>query len=276
MIKRLFIIVIVALCANLKSFAQPQKVTTPDGKATIIVKNSDEHETRVTDEESEVQARIKHSLAFEVLGRELTQRERDNYGDSLSKEDLKNVLAGEQRLTIVRALITVEAEDSIKYVLDVYNISKLQTYSELIIFFSDLIEKYGSVKVGMDSEYVYNTKDAKEAFKKAASKAYETVFGVPEDKQNKDQIFNFLSQSNAFTYSKMIQSLMETITPDIKKQILFNALEEVGRSDLKTNDTFVNKLLEQRFTHANLMELFKGLKNTAPPQPAQGKNLQKK
>ncbi len=269
------------LCTNLQSIAQEPTATN----ATVTIEDEDTGEQKTIkvqqdqqpqEGEPETQLRVKHGLAFEVLGRELTERERNNYGDSLSRADLKNILAGEQRLAIVRALITVGADDSVKGVLAVYPVSKLQTYSELVERFSGLIEKYGSVKVGIESEYVYNIKDAGQAFKKAASKAYETVFGIPEDKQNKDRIFTFLTQSNALTYSKMIQVLMQTITPEIKKQILFSALDQTGRPDLKTNNKFVQKMLAQQFTYANLMELFKELKNTTPTQPAQGKNLQKK
>ena len=293
-LKKLFpielIIVTVLLCANLQSFAQTEPASSEE-KATVTVTGDNGQEDTVettnqqqdettknedTNKGIETQARTKHSLAYEILGRELTRREKDNYGDGLSTTDLKNILAGEQRLVIVRALITVGADDSVKGVLDVYPVSKLQTYSELVERFSGLTEKYGSVKAGIESEYVYNIKDDGQAFKKAASKAYETVFGIPEDKQNKDQIFNFLTQSNALTYSKMIQVLMKTITPDVKKQILFNALDQIGRSDLKTSDKFVKKMLAQQFTYANLMKLFQELKDTAPAQPAQEKDIQKK
>ena len=249
------VLVVLYTYTGLQSIAQPEELTPPENP------------------EAKTQTRAKHSLSYEVLGRELTEREKESYRDTLSKEDLKNILSGEQKLAIVRALITVGEKDSIKDVLSIYNISKLQTYSELVDYFNGLIEKYGSVRTGIEDEYVYNIKDNRQAFEKAASKAYETVFGVPEDNQNKDQIFTFLTQSNALTYSKMIQTLMQTITPDIKKQILFNALDQIGRSDLKTNDKFVTKMLEQQFTYKNLMGLFKELKQTAPLQE---KNIQKK
>ena len=261
MIKRFIIIIIIAVfCTHLQSIAQTEQKTTSDGKATVTVTDEGEEST-------EAPTKDKHSLAFEVLGRELTQREKDNYGNNLGEEDLKNILAGEQRLAIVRALITVDSEDSVKDVLNIYQVSKVQTYSELVDFFSRLIEKYGSVKAGIESEYIYNIKDNEQAFRKAASKAYETVFGIPEDKQNKEQIFTFLTQNNALTYSKMIQTLMQTITPKMKKEILFSALKEVGREDLKTNDQFVNKMLEQDFTYENLIKLFEELKKTAPARP---------
>lgn len=211
-------------------------------------------------------------MAFDVLGRELTKREKEAYGEHLSKHDLKNILAGEQRLAIVRALITVGEENSTKQVLNVYSVSELKTYSELVEFFTGLKEKYGSVKTGIESEFVYNITDNDQAFKKAASRAYETVFGIPEDKQeNKEQTATFLTQSKATTYSKMVQTLMQTLTPDLKKQLLFNALDQIGRPDLKTNENFVNKLMEQEFTHEHLMELFKELQGTAPAQPAKEK-----
>ena len=279
MIQRLIIIVIAVLCINLQCIAQSEPVPSPatvtnektGEEGAVTTDEQPQEETTTEDTEKEIQAKVKHTLAYEVLGRELTQREKDTYGDSLTKEDLKNILAGEQKLAIVRALITLDSEDSTKDVLNVYHISKVQTYTELVSYFSGLIEKYGSVKTGIESEYVYNIKDNEQAFRKAASKAYETVFGIPEDKQNKEQIFNFLIQSNALTYSKMIRILMKTITPDIKKQMLFNALENIGRPDLKTNDKFVKNMLEQEFTYKNLTELLKDLQGATPAQTVQGK-----
>ena len=276
MIKRLIIIIIAVLCANVQCIAQTEP-SVNEGKATVTVTDEDTgKEKSIEVENTETQERVKHSLAFQVLGRELTQREKDNYGDKSEKADLKNILAGEQKLAIVRALITVNSENSTKEVLNVYHISQVQTYIELVDYFSKLIERYGSVKDGIESEYVYNIKDDEQAFRKAAFKAYETVFGIPEDKQNKDQILTFLTQNNALTYSKMIQTLMQTITPEVKKQILFSALDKIGRPDLKTNEKFVQKMLEQDFTYEHLMELFKELRNSAPIQPAKGKNFQKK
>ena len=273
MIQKLIITIIVILCTNLQSIAQPDQPSTADQKSFVNVSNYEDTGQTLDKTnkpeglvETKTQTRTRHSLSYEVLGRELTDRERQSYGDTLSKDDLKNILSGEQKLAIVRALITVGEKDSIKDVLNIYNISKLQTYNELVDYFNGMIEKYGSVRTGIEDEYVYNIKDNRQAFEKAASKAYETVFGVPEDKQNKDQIFTFLTQSNALTYSKMILTLMKTITPDIKKQMLFNALDQVGRPDLKSNDTFITKMLEQEFTYTNLMELFKELKQTAPLQ----------
>ena len=65
----------------------------------------------------------------------------------------------------------------------------------------------------------------------------------------------------------MVETLKQTITPEVKKQILFSALDQVGRADLKTNDNFVNKMLEQDFTYENLIKLFEELRKTAPVQP---------
>ena len=279
MIYRLIIIIVVVLCTHLQCIAQEATVIikdkVTDQEQTLDVQNVQQASEEETPPEPETQLRVKHGLAFEVLGRELTQRERESYGDNLGKEDLKTILAREQQLTIVRALTIVNSVDYAGKFLEIYHVSKLQTYSELVDYFSRLTEKYGSVKAGIESEYVYNIKDNEQAFKKAAFKAYETVFGVPEDKQNKDQILTFLTQSNALTYSRMIETLMKTITPDIKNQILFNALDQVGRPDLKTNDKFIKKMLTQDFTYENLIELLKGLQQTAPAQPKQGKNLKK-
>ena len=281
LLKKLFLIQLIIvtsmLYTNLQSIAQPQQATHPD------VNTDREYVTETEGQQPEelitgaALLRVKHGLAFKILGRELTQRERDSYGDSLTEEGLKTILAREQRLVIVRALITV-GETDIKYALDAYpTSSRLQTYDKLVRSFYELIEKYGSVKTGIKLEYVENIKDSGEALKRAASRAYETVFGIPEDKQDKEQILPFLAQNNATTYSKMVQVLIQTITPEVKKQILLNALDQSERPDLKTNDKFVKKMLEQTFTHKELMKLFIELKETAPPaQPAQGKNLHNK
>ncbi len=277
--KIIYIIAILSLCISLKAYAQEPSLNNTS--VTVTDDNNGKEETiQVTGQQQEQvdkgtfqqAAKVKHSLAFDVLGRELTKREKEAYGDNLSKHDLKNILAGEQRLAIVRALITVGEESSTKQVLNIYIVSELKTYSELVEFFTGLKEKYGSVKVGIESEYVYNITDNDQAFKKAASRAYETVFGIPEDKQeNKEQIATFLTQSKATTYSRMVQALLQTLTPDLKKQLLFNALDQIGRPDLKTNDNFVNKLMEQEFTYEHLMELFKELQGSAPAQAVKEK-----
>ncbi len=280
LLKKLFLIQLIIvtsmLYTNLQSIAQPQQAAPADI-------NNDQEDTAEPDQQTQEETkpgtallRVKHGLAFKILGRELTQRERDSYGDNITKDGLKTILAREQRLVIVRALITV-GETDIKYVLDVYPVSRLQTYDELVPFFYELIEKYGSARTGIKLEYVENIKDSGEALKRAAFRAYEAVFGIPEDKQDKERILSFLAQNNATTYSKMVQVLTQTITPEIKKQILLNALDQSGRPDLKTNDKFVKKMLEQTFTHKELMKLFIELKETAPPaQPAQGKNFHNK
>ena len=279
LLKKLFlvesVILISIFCWNAQCLAQPEQDSTT---VTTTDQNNGQQETVEVKEKpqegaAEIQQRVKHGLAFEILGRGLTQKEKSNYGDNITREDLKNILVREQGLTIVRALITVGEKDSVKDVLNVYQISKTQTYNELVDYFGGLVEKYGSVKAGFESEYIYNIKDDEQAFKKAAFKAYETVFGISEDKQNKDQILDFLTQNNAITYSKMIQVLMQTMTPEVKRQILFKALDQVGRGDLKINDKFVNKILEQEFTYEHLMELFKELKRPTPP--AQPVNPQK-
>ena len=277
MIYRLIIIIIVVLCTHLQCIAQEEDTTVIIEDEKTHKKQTIKAEDAAEETPPEQEERVQHSLSFQVLGRELTRRERESFGngDTLSRQDLNNILAGEQRLVAVRALTAVNSVDYTADFLQIYHFSQVQTYSELVDRFNRLTEKYGSVKAGIESEYVYNIKDDKEAFKKAAFKAYETVFGVPEDKQNKDQILTFLTQSKALTYSKMVETLMQTITPEVKKQILFNSLDQIGRSDLKTNDKFINKILEKDFTYQQLMGLLKKLKQTAPAaKPAQGKNLQ--
>ena len=94
MIKRLIIIIIAVLCTHSQCIAQTEP-SVNEGKATVTVTDEDTGKEKAIEvEDAEAQARFKHSLAFEVLGRELTQREKDNYGDNLGKDDLKNILAG--------------------------------------------------------------------------------------------------------------------------------------------------------------------------------------
>ena len=232
------------LCQSYFAMAQDETpAVTPETKVRVTLEDKN---TETPD----------YSNAYYVLGRELTKREKEANGDNLTKEQIKNtVLPNEQKLVIVRALVAVEAGNDIKRILDVYYPPDLQTFEDLIDYFTHLREKFGSVRTGIESEFVYNIRDDQEAFKKAASIAYQHVFGIPEDKQDKDKIFGFLIQKNALTYSKMVNAFLEEMTPEMKKQILFTALDEVGREDLKANKKFVAKLLEQQITYEYLIKL---------------------
>ena len=142
MIQKLIVIVIAILCISLQSIAQPNQVTITDENTDQTLDKANKQPEGlipVENTETKTQARTKHSLSYEVLGRELTDREQESYRNTLSKEDLKNILSGEQKLAIVRALITVGEKDSIKDVLGIYSISKLQTYSELVDYFNGMI-----------------------------------------------------------------------------------------------------------------------------------------
>lgn len=207
---------------------------------------------------------IKRSVALEVLGRKLTEPELDLYGDLDAKQLKQELLHKEIRLVIVRALIAVGEEKNIKDILEIYTVSKLKTFAELVDEFNGYIEKYGSVINGLKAELVYNIKDDEQAFKQAAAQAYETVFGTPQDKQNTQEITSFLQENKALTYSKMVAVLMESMTPGVKKDILFKLLDEIGRADLKNNKIFVEKMIAQRFTHENLKKL---LQQLAPKKP---------
>ena len=200
-------------------------------------------------------ARKRQNPAYEVLGRKLTRVEQEAHGN-LSKNDLKNsILHREQRLVAVRALIAVGASKDIKEIIDVLPLTKLRTYVELLTYFNHLKEKYGSVLGGIKAEYVYSIVDDEQAFKQAAIKAYETTFGVPKEQQSVEDIVNFLKAKEAFTYSRMVAELVATMEYEDKQRMLFKALDEIGRSDLKNNNKFVNKLLEQDFTHESLKKL---------------------
>lgn len=213
---------------------------------------------------SNTDTRPAYSNAYYILGRELTSKEKQAAGGSLTKEEITNtILPNEQKLVIVRALVATESSDDIERILSVYSTSGLKTFEELVQFFNGLKEKYGSVKTGIESEFVFNITDDQEAFKKAASTAYRNVIGITEDKQDKDKIIDFFVQNHALTYSKMVAVLVSSMTPDMKKQLLFNVLEEVGRPDLKNNKQFVDKLLAQELTYEYLIGL---LREVAPVQ----------
>lgn len=233
-------------------------------------KETEETTEEVTEEEPEVEKEIldrkkeKHSAAYVVLGRELTKAEKQLY-DGLTVAEIKSeLLHREQRLVIVRALLAVGEGESVKDVLEILPLSKLQTFADLLTEFKEYMEKYGSVLSGIKTELVYNIKDNEQAFKQAASKAYQIVFGTPKDKQNIQEITSFLQENNALTYSKMIAALMESMTPEIKKDMLFKILDEIERADLKNNKDFVEKILAQKFTHENLKKL---LDQISPKKP---------
>ena len=207
------------------------------------------------------------SPAYTVLGRELTHTEIQTHGGSLTTSDIQHAfLSHEQKLVIVRALIAVGAGNDVNRVLQVYHFSGLKTFAELVHFFRALEDKYGSVKAGIESEFVYNMTDDREAFRKAAAKAYTVVLGVKEEEQEKEQIYEYFKQREAKTFSEMQAVLLASLETDsqLKQKILFDALDEVGRSDLKTNKKFVKKILKQQFTHQQLMELLQGVTDKKP------------
>lgn len=203
--------------------------------------------------------RKKDSAAYEVLGRNLTQAEEDLYGDLTSEEIKNELLHREQRLVVVRALLAVGEAKIVKEILEIMPLSELRTFKELVSYFKDLQEKYGSVIEGIRTEVVYNIKDDEEAFKKAAIRAYETVFCIKPQDQDVPQVINFLKQKEAFTYSQMVKSYMNTLTPEDKKEMLFSILDKVGRPDLKNNKVFVEKMLAQEFNCENLEKLLQQL-----------------
>lgn len=224
------------------SFAQDATTTKQHNKAT-------------TSEESNDIGVINNIPAYKVLGRKLTPQEKTLYGN-LDADELKNqLLYKEQTLVIVRALLVIGESKEVKEILEILPNTKLKTFSELVNDFIHYKEKYGSVFIGVQSEFVYSIKDDEKAFENAAAKAYESVFGIKKEQQNTQSILNFLKAKEAFTYSKMISTLVETLTPEDKKKMLFKALDSIKRPDLKSNEKFVIKILEQTFTHETLMKL---------------------
>ena len=211
------------------------------------------------------QDKNKYSPSYLALGRELTKQEIASYGNDLTRGEIEDTfLPREQKLVIVRAVVAAGSGQDVNRVLEVYQNSGLQSFKELVGYFKSLKEKYGSVKGGVEAEFVLNRKDNEEAFKEAATKAYFAVFGISEDQQDKEKIFAFLKSRKALEYSKMLEVFLGEMDSDTKRNILFLALDQSGRPDLKSNEKFVTKLLEQEFTYEALMELFKELKKSAP------------
>jgi len=207
----------------------------------------------------------KVSAAYEVLGRALTDAEKDLYEGLDPKELKQELLPKEQRLVIARALLALGEGQNVEVVLKILPILKLETFSEFLNKFKLYKEEYGSVVDGLLFTLVYNIKDDEQAFKHASARAYEEVFGIPKEKQNTSEIINFLKENNALTYSKMIAALMETMTPEVKKRILFKILDEIDRKDLKLNEKFVEKMLGQKFfTHESLKRLLEQVGTSKP------------
>ncbi len=234
-----------------------------------------EEEAKDDSKEEHIELRKQeHSTAYNVLGRELTKNEKSLRYNELSGSELKSqVLYKEQRLVIVRALLALGEGNNSKEILEKWTDSKPKTFTELVTQFTEFKEKYGSVLEGVNFTFVYNIKDDKQAFEKAAAKAYETVFGVPMEKPN--DIYNYLNQKEATTYSKMIQALLQAMSPQAKQDMLFRALDNVGRPDLKENKEFVRKILSQQFTYENLKTLLADLNKKQKPTQGNQKSEQK-
>lgn len=252
------------------SFAQDS------GKEATVEERAFENDT--TEEARTAQGEEKHSAAYDVLGRELTSKEKDEYHNATEEEIKNGLLSREQRLVVVRALIEEGESASASKVLAVWPMSKLQTFTELVQIFDDYKEKYGSVVNGVESELVFNIKDDEQAFKKAAQRAYETVFCVLPENEDMAQLVNYLKDNKIFTYSQMVKKIMDTLTPADKQDMLFKALDKVGRSDLKNNKTFVDKILAQQFNCENLTALLQKItpKNKPASKPPASKQNNKK
>lgn len=211
-----------------------------------------------------LQARVKQkSPAYQVIGRELTKKELEAYGKNLSKEDIETqFLPRESKLVIIRAAITIGEAKNASLIVQKINFTDLKTYEYLVAYFTDLKEKYGSVLKGLVTEQELKL-DEKQIFEETAATAYKTTFGIEAEnlsEEEKQKLYSFLKGNDATTLTKMIEVLMKSMTEDDKKEILFDLLDEVGRSDLKKNIEFVSKIIKQDFTYQNLRELLQELK----------------
>ena len=217
--------------------------------------------------ENESLERVKYSAAYKVLCRELTKAEKDTCPDCTAKDIKDQFLHREKGLVAVRALLVIGAGEKTEEILDLLP-TEPKTCYEYIRYFSDFKEKYGDVLEGLRASVVFKIDD-ESAFKQAASKAYEVVFGIPKDKQEGlDDVVNFLKASQATTFSKMVALLVDKMmTPEVKQEMLFNALDSIDRGDLRANKKFVDKILSQRFTYETLMKLIEQIPRTKKTTP---------
>ena len=257
------------------SYAAGQDLDTnanPERKYQIQAEDLDDNE-----EGDALEAKTpadKRGPGYQVLGRKLTENERELYGDLSVKELKDQLLHKEYKLVIVRALLAIGDENSVKEVLEIMpTTSDQKTFLELVDYFTKLREKHGSVLKGLQTELVDKITDEKYAFENAALKAYEEVFGIKVADEDKQQLLTYFKEHKISTFSEMVNSLVITMDAEDKKGVLMRALDDTGRPDLKENQKFVAKLLSQKFTYGNLMELFKPLKKS---QPAPSKQPAKK
>lgn len=206
------------------------------------------------------------TASYIVLGRKLTDKEGVLY-KNLNEEEkvqaIKNdILSREQNLVAVRSLLAVGEADNINLVISYLHFSDTTTFNDLVGEFTGLKEKYGSVKKGLEIENKYRLSD-EEIFEQTSLKAYETVFCVSDkdlESDKKRQLFSYFKARGITKYTEMIQSLMSSMDSNDKKNLLFKVLGEIGRDDLRKDEKFINKMLEQDFTCENLRILFEKLK----------------
>lgn len=257
---------VTALCSfNQASFAQIAPKVFEDSDVSDEETPADE---KAKDEGNEGEQYLsdisKHSNAYRVLGRELTSPElRALNGVTLSYQQvIDNYLYKEFHLAVIRAAITVGEAKNASEILKIYHPNKEKPYEEVVKDFVNYREKYGSVLKGLESEENLKLDDEK-IFEDTALEAYEEVFGIQSDdltNEDKQDLFVLLKGRDALTYTKMIVVLTDSMTQKDKKGILFSLLDEIKRSDLKKNQKFVTKILEQKFTYKNLKKLLQELK----------------
>lgn len=252
-------------CFNQTSFAQVAPEVFEDSDADNEA-TAEKPQTKSEENEGEqyLSDISKRSNAYRVLGRELTSPElRALNGVTLTyNQIIDNYLYKEFHLAVIRAAITVGEAKNASEILKIYHPNKENPYEEVVKDFVNYREKYGSVLKGLESEENLKLDDEK-IFEDTALEAYEEVFGIKSDdltNEDKQDLFNLLKGKNALTYTKMIVVLTDSMTQKDKKDILFSLLDEIKRSDLKKNQKFVTKILEQKFTYKNLKKLLQELK----------------
>src|SRR3989338_6798647 len=256
------ILIFTMLGFNNISFAQGESSGDNTKKQLTLEKDLLEEDTDEPDD-TEQNVQIKQSPAYTVLGRKLTEHEREVYSDASPGQIKDQLLYKEYKLVIVRAILALGERESINQALEtIPNSQSQKTFTELVEYLSGLKEKYGSVSNGLQAEVVERNTDEKLALQNAAQNAYKEVFVIKLEDEDLNKLVTYFRSNEIASYSEMINSLKNSMTPEDKKNILIKALNEVGRIDLVKNEKFITKILSKDFTYKNLMDLFKPLKNS--------------
>src|SRR3989338_8722895 len=161
------ILIFTMLGFNNISFAQGESSGDNTKKQLTLEKDLLEEDTDEPDD-TEQNVQIKQSPAYTVLGRKLTEHERES---------------------INQALETIPNSQSQK------------TFTELVEYLSGLKEKYGSVSNGLQAEVVERNTDEKLALQNAAQNAYKEVFGIKLEDDDLNKLVTYFRSNEIASYS---------------------------------------------------------------------------